>query len=41
MNSAAIEVEDTSEYTISVFDGGRSMPAGAEAALTAAENPRS
>nr|NLI50805.1 hypothetical protein [Propionibacterium sp.] len=36
MNSAAIEVELTSEYTMKVFDGGMSAPDGAEAALTAA-----
>src|SRR5690625_1415430 len=37
MNSVATEVEDTSEYTISVFDGGIIIPAGAEAAVTAAD----
>ena len=36
MNSAAIEVELTSEYTMNVFDGGMSMPDGAEATFTAA-----
>jgi hypothetical protein len=38
MNSVATEVEETSEYTIRVFEGGIIMPAGAEEAFTAAEN---
>ena len=36
MNRAATDVELTREYTMKVFDGGMSMPAGAEATLTAA-----
>jgi len=41
MNSAAIEVLDTSEYTMNVLLGGISIPDGAEATLTAAAHARS
>jgi hypothetical protein len=41
MKSAPTEVEETIEYTIIVFEGGMSMPAGAEAMLAALAQPMS